>query len=93
MEFEWDPDKERENIQKHGVSFSEAATVFGDPISLVFYDPDHSEEEDRHLIIGMSSVGRLLISSHSERDDTVRIINAREVTRGERKDYEEGEKF
>jgi uncharacterized DUF497 family protein len=93
VQFEWDPDKERENIEKHGVSFSEAATIFGDPLSLMFYDPDHSLDEDRYLTIGMSSAGRLVITSHTDRDDTVRIINAREVTPGEQKDYEEGNKF
>lgn len=89
MKFEWDPDKAAGNLRKHGISFEEAATVFGDPFSAVISDPDHSAQEDRHLLIGTSAQLRLLIVSFAERDDRIRIISARELTRPERKAYEE----
>ncbi len=89
MEFEWDPQKAARNLAKHGVSFAEAATVFGDPLSVTVSDPDHSEEEDRFIIVGQSYRGRLLIVSFGERGDAVRIISARELTRAERRAYEE----
>ena len=76
--------------EKHGVSFADAATVFDDPLYVDFYDPDHSSEERRYLIIGMSREGRLLILSYTERADVVRLISAREVTSTERNAYEEG---
>ena len=90
MEFEWDPDKAARNIAKHGVAFSEAATVFGDPLALTFFDPDHSDDEDRYLTFGDSIEGRLLIVSHTDRADRTRIISARVATRRERKIYAEG---
>ena len=90
MEFEWDEEKNVSNIQTHGVSFEEAATVFGDPLSDTFDDPDHSAEERRFLTLGTSSQGRLLIVAHTDRDDRVRIISAREMIGQERKGYEEG---
>ena len=90
MEFEWDPDKAARNLAKHGVSFQEAATVFGDPLAMTYGDPDHSEDEDRFLTFGHSSAGRLLVVSHTDRDDRTRIISARTATRKERKQYEEG---
>ena len=90
MEFEWDEAKATANEQKHGVDFTEAMTVFADPLSLTGYDPDHSEEEDRYLTMGLSAEGRLLIVSHTDRGDIVRIISAREADRRERKDYEDG---
>ena len=90
MEFEWDPDKAARNLAKHGVSFQEAATVFGDPLAMTYGDPDHSEEEDRFLTFGHSSAGRLLVVSHTDRDDRTRIISARTATRKERMQYEEG---
>ena len=89
MEMEWDPDKAIRNLAKHGVSFQEAATVFGDPLALTYYDPDHSEEEDRFITFGHSSDGRLLVVSHTDRGDKTRIISARRATRKERKAYEE----
>jgi uncharacterized DUF497 family protein len=89
MEFEWDPDKAIRNLAKHGVSFQEAATVFGDPLAMTYLDPDHSEEEDRFLTFGHSSNGRLLVVSHTDREDRTRIISARRMTRKERKAYEE----
>ncbi|MDP1799479.1 MAG: BrnT family toxin [Planctomycetaceae bacterium] len=90
MEFEWDDTKAASNERKHGVSFVEAMTIFADPLALTGYDPDHSDDEDRFLSMGMSSVGRLLIVSHADRNDAVRIISAREATRRERLDYEDG---
>ena len=88
MKFDWDPNKAAGNLAKHDVSFEEAATVFGDPLSDTFDDPDHSAEERRFLIIGHSQEGRLLFVSHTDDGETVRIISAREPTRGERESYE-----
>ena len=90
MEFEWDPDKSEINLSKHDVSFPEASTVFGDPLSLTNYDPDHSDDEDRYITIGESSNGQLLIVSHTDRDDQIRIMSARRATRRERKASENG---
>ena len=89
MEFEWDENKAEANLSKHGVSFDEAKTVFDDPLYIDFYDPDHSDDEDRYIIIGESQQRRLLIVSYTERDRQTRLISAREVTRREREDYEE----
>ena len=89
MEFEWDPEKAARNLVKHGVSFQDAATVFGDPLAMTYYDPDHSETEDRYLTYGHSDSGRLLVVSHTDRDERIRIISARPMTRKERKQYEE----
>jgi len=90
MEFEWNPDKAAQNIEKHGVSFQEAATVFNDPLSMTFPDPDHSLGESRYVIIGLSRFGQLLVVAHTDRAEKVRIISARKATRQERKFYEEG---
>jgi hypothetical protein len=90
MKFEWDENKAAKNLSKHQVSFDEAKTVFDDPLYIDFYDPDHSEEEDRYLIVGQSTQGRVLIVSYTERGNSVRLISAREVTRKERRVYEEG---
>ena len=90
MNFEWDEEKAAANYEKHGVSFPDAATVFNDPLYVDFYDPDHSSEEHRYLIIGLSLEGRLLIVSYTERTDVVRLISARETTSAERNAYEEG---
>jgi uncharacterized DUF497 family protein len=90
LEFEWDPDKAASNAAKHGVSFEEAATVFGDPLSLTAYDPDHSQDEDRFITMGSSVDNRLLLVSHTDREDRIRIISARLATRRERKAYEHG---
>lgn len=91
LHFEWDEDKAKRNIQKHEVSFEEAATIFGDLFSLTIYDPLHSTEEDRFITIGLSLRHRLLAVVHSDRGDYIRIISAREATRRERKTYEEDE--
>jgi hypothetical protein len=88
MEFEWDPNKAARNLQKHGVLFSEAATVFDDPLSITVPDPDHSLDEDRLIIVGLSRQGLMLIVSFAEREDRFRIISARRLTRAERRDYE-----
>lgn len=90
MEFEWSKDKARANLTKHGIAFDEAKTVFNDPLYVDFYDPDHSEDEERYIIVGQSTQGRLLIVSYTERKDKIRLISAREVTRTEKKAYEEG---
>ena len=87
--FEWDPEKASENEAKHGVSFPEATTVFGDPLSVTIPDPDHSVGEERFLTIGMSHQQRLLVVVHADRDDAICLINARATTRSERKTYEE----
>ena len=89
MKFEWDEAKARANLAKHDVAFDEAKTIFDDPLYVDFYDPDHSLDERRYIIIGVSSEGGVLIVSYTERNDTVRIINARPVTRTERETYEE----
>ncbi|MCM3902293.1 MAG: BrnT family toxin [Pyrinomonadaceae bacterium] len=90
MEFEWDEEKAAANYEKHKVSFADAATVFIDPLYVDFYDPDHSSEEHRYLIIGTSQEGQLLLVSYTERNDVIRLISARETTSAERKAYEEG---
>ncbi len=90
MEFESDQNKARTNLLKHGVSFDEAKTVFDDLFYIDFYDPDYSDDEDRYIIIGESQQRRLLIVSYTEREDKIRLISAREVTKREREDYEEG---
>ena len=90
MEFEWDEEKAAANLMKHGVSFDEAKTIFDDPLYVDFYDPDHSLDEHRYIIIGESQQRRLLIVSYTERDNIIRLISAREVTRSERETYEEG---
>ena len=90
MDFEWDSDKATENLEKYGVSFEEAATVFRDTLSATGRDPDHSAGEERFITFGFSSSDRLLIVSHTEREGRIRIISARPATRSERKIYEEG---
>ena len=90
MRFDWDPRKAGENFRKHGVSFDEASSVFDDPLGITYQDPDHSDEERRWVTFGYSASNRLLVVSHTERDDTSRIINARPATRSEQKIYEEG---
>jgi uncharacterized DUF497 family protein len=90
--FEWDPNKARGNIETHGISFDEASTSFGDTLSLTIYDPLHSEEEDRFILIGNSCRNRLLVIVHAERGENIRIISARKATKIERKQYEENAK-
>lgn len=90
MIFEWDPDKAKSNLSKHKVSFKEASEVFGDPLSDTFNDPDHSKNELRFIIIGHIENGKLLFVSHIDDGVKIRIISARELTRTERTEYEEG---
>ena len=90
MRFEWDPVKANANQRKHGVSFSEAATVFRDTLAVTGADPDHSDLEIRHVTFGFSHAGRLLAVCHADLDEvTIRIISARPATKTERLIYEE----
>jgi uncharacterized DUF497 family protein len=89
MIFEWDPRKSAINLRKHGVSFTEAGTVFGDELSVTVPDPDHSDQEDRYITIGWSNLHRLLMVAHTDRGEKIRIISARELTKTERTEYEE----
>ncbi len=90
MRIEWDPNKARTNHLKHGVSFEEAATALRDCMSKTGADPDHSIGEHRYITFGLSEKGRLLVISHTDEGDRIRIISARTAGRGERKIYEEG---
>jgi hypothetical protein len=90
MEFEWDKDKAAANLRKHGFSFKEASSVFGDPLAITFQDPAHSVGEHRFLTFGVSLNGLLLVVSSVDRGKRTRIISARQATRAERKIYEEG---
>lgn len=89
MHFDWDPGKARSNVEKHALSFEEAATVFFDPLSATFADPDHSDDEDRFVTVGYSSQNRLCVVVHVEREGTLRIISARQASAQERKRHEE----
>ena len=89
MTFTWDPRKADQNRKTHGVDFREAATVFDDALSTTFPDVDHSVGERRFLIIGLSAAGRILVVTHTEAGDTIRIISARRATRREQRFYEE----
>jgi uncharacterized protein len=90
-EFEWEPSKAAINLRDHGVSFEEASTVFGDPLAMLMADPDHSIDEERFVLLGLSSRRKLLVVSFAERPPRTRLISAREATRRERREYEEGE--
>jgi uncharacterized protein len=90
LAFEWDESKAAVNRRKHGVTFEEASTVFADPLSVTIYDPVHSDDEDRFIILGESQRRRLLVVVFTDRGDRIRIITARVATRRERKDYEKG---
>ncbi|MBN1344428.1 MAG: BrnT family toxin [Phycisphaerae bacterium] len=87
LEFEWDTRKAAANRRKHKVSFVEAATAFADRLSLTIADPDHSDLEDRFVLLGLSCRGRLLVVVHTEQDDTIRIISARKASRREEVQY------
>lgn len=89
LRFEWDAGKASANFRKHGVSRQEASTSFADPVSITIADPDHSIAEERYLLIGASVRRRLLVVSHTEQADTIRIISARTAARTERKIYDE----
>ncbi len=88
-DFEWDPDKAATNLKKHGVSFEEATTAFFDALSVTIDDPLHSEGEQRSVLVGQCSSGRLLVVVHIDRGARIRLISARTATRKERRDYEE----
>jgi uncharacterized protein len=89
LRFSWDPRKAAANLRKHGVAFEEASTAFGDPLSITVPDPDHSEDEERFVLIGVSHQQRLLVVIHGERsEEEVRLISARLANRRERRDYE-----
>ena len=90
MKFEWDSQKARINLQKHGIAFEEASMVFGDPLAGTIPDPLHSTEEARFVTIGLSPAQRLVVVVHTDRDDRIRIISARLPTRGEKKKHEKG---
>lgn len=91
VQFEWDAIKADSNLRKHGVAFEEAVTVFGNPLALIFDDPEHSADEFREILIGHSTKDRLLLVSFTERGkDRVRIISSRKATKREQRDYEEG---
>ena len=89
MNFEWDRRKAASNARKHGVTFEEASTALRDPLSATARDPDHSVVESRFVTLGVSSYGRLLVVSHTERENSIRIISARLAKKGERNIYEE----
>ncbi len=89
LKFEWDGKKAGSNPSKHGVSFEEGLTVFGDPLGRIFNDEDHSIEEQREIIIGHSAKGRLLVVCFMAQEHSVRIFSSRKVTKKEQKDYEE----
>ena len=89
LRFEWDAPKSTANLRKHGVSFEEAATVFGDPLALTFADPDHSVREARFITLGQSHQDLLMVVAHVERGMTIRIISARKATKHERTIYEQ----
>ena len=87
-EFEWDDEKEKSNLKKHGVSFEEGATIFNDPRIATISDPDHSEDEERFVSIGISVIRRLLTVIHTYRTERIRLISARKATKAEKKNYE-----
>jgi hypothetical protein len=89
LRFSWDPFKAASNLRRHGVSFREAMTAFEDALSITVADPDHSKDEMRFVLVGMSIWQRLLIVSHADCGDEIRIIGARVATRRERRQYEE----
>ncbi len=89
LQFQWDADKAKSNFQKHGISFEEATTVFYDEFAIEFYDNEHSEWENRFLMLGFSSKLRLLMVCHCyrENESVIRIISARRATKDESKHY------
>jgi uncharacterized DUF497 family protein len=89
--LEWHARKAADNQAKHGVTFEEAATVFGDPLGRIADDPRHSASEERYVLIGESDKRRLLVVMFTERGEAIHLISARRATRRERKDYEEAQ--
>lgn len=90
MVYEWDPVKAHANARKHGVTFEEASSVFLDPSAVTYWDPDHSNVEDREVTIGRSARERMLFVAHASREDGIRLISARLATRREQRQHEEG---
>lgn len=90
MKFEWNHQKAKNNVRKHRVSFTEAVTVFDDPLLIMISDPDHSDEEERWLLIGESNRHRLLVVVYTEKGNRIRLISARRATKAERRTYETG---
>lgn len=90
IQFTWDEPKNRANIRKHGVSFIEARSVFLDENAIRYFDPDHSQNEDRFIMLGMSAKSRVLVVCHCYREDdsTIRIISARKASKSETREYE-----
>lgn len=86
--FEWDDEKAAKSLEKHGIDFEEAKTVFEDPFSITIPDERHSEDEERWIILGLSLLARLLLVVHTERKERIRIISARRATPAERSQYE-----
>jgi uncharacterized DUF497 family protein len=91
LQFEWDETKAANNIDRHGVSFQEAATVFDDPGFITFLDEEHSTAEERYITIGLSKSRGLLVVAHTERGERIRMISARKATRKEEQFYAEAE--
>ena len=91
VDFDWDPCKADINLQKHGISFEEASSAFYDDRARIMYDPDHSQDEDRYVLLGVSEESRLLMICHicKENDQLIRIISARRATKDERRQYQE----
>lgn len=90
LKFEWDRRKAVSNIKKNRVLFEDAATAFGDPLSVTIHDPTHSDDEDRFILLGETQGKKLVVVAHTDRNDTIRIISARPATRREREEYEKG---
>ena len=88
LTFEWNDDKARANVRKHGISFARAALAFSDPLSVTIDDPDHSNDEARFLLLGATPDGLIVVVAHTDRGDNVRIISARKATRAEKRAYE-----
>ena len=91
LQFEWDENKAIKNVEKHRVSFQEAATVFNDLMFITFVDEEHSVDEERYITTGLSSRGRLLMLAHTDREGQIRIISARKATKKEEQYYAEAE--
>lgn len=89
LDFEWDPNKDASNREKHGISFVEASSAFFDPLSSTIPDTRNSEDEERYLLIGLTSSGRLVVVTHTDRGEALRLISARLATRRERRSYEQ----
>jgi len=89
MKIEWDPVKATTNLKKHRVSFEEAATALSDPMAVTGTDPDHSVCEERYITFGLSNRNRLIVVSHTEEGEAIRLISARKARKGERELYEE----